>query len=262
MFVAGVSSSTTTATTTGRQYVTTGQALCLAAGSAIPSGPVSGEDWIHLGALDDVPCFARALGDGESPPAGTTATPLRQLFGVLSDEDFGIAARALGLVTWDRDHRHCGRCGALTARSPAERMRVCASCQHASYPRISPAVIVAVERDGRLLLARNARTKSPFHSVLAGFVEVGESLEECVARELAEEAGITVRDIRYFGSQPWPLTSSLMLGFTAQWASGELQPDATEIIEAGWFGPRELPTLPGRLSIARALVDDFVNRQR
>jgi NAD+ diphosphatase len=255
VFIAGVTSTATA----GRRYLVSGQALCVAEDATIPTGPV-GADWLYLGALDDVACFACTLADGEAPPPGTTARPLRQLYGVLGDDDFGIAARALGLTTWDRDHRWCGRCGTPTERSATERSRICPSCQHASYPRISPAVIVAVERDGRLLLARNARTKSPFHSVLAGFVEVGESLEECVARELFEESGITVEAIRYFGSQPWPLTSSLMVGFTARWASGELVPDETEIFEAGWFGPDELPTLPGRLSIARALVDDFVAR--
>lgn len=239
----------------GRLYVVIGQALCVGDGHAIPSGAIS-SDWLHLGSIDGEPCFAR----GESPPDGTTAVPLRQLYGVISDEDFAIAARALGLLAWDRDHRHCGRCGAPTERSPVERLRACTRCSHTAYPRLSPAVIVLVERDGRVLLARNARTKSPFHSVLAGFVEVGESLEECIARELFEEAGIAVRDIRYFGSQPWPLSSSLMIGFTAQWAGGELVADPTEIFEADWFAPGELPVVPPRLSIARALIDDFVHR--
>ncbi len=257
MFVAGVTASVTT----GRLFVLSGQSLFVGPDATVPLG-LPGADWLCLGTQDGVPCFAHALAQdaGEPPPQGTVATPLRQLYGVLPEEDFAIATRALGLTAWDRDHRFCGRCGDATERSTTERMRVCASCAHASYPRISPAVIVGVEREGRLLLARNARTKSPFHSVLAGFVELGESLEECVARELEEEAGIAVRDIRYFGSQPWPLTNSLMVGFTAQWASGELRPDETEIFEAGWFAAADLPPLPGRLSIARALVDDFVRR--
>jgi NAD+ diphosphatase len=121
-------------------------------------------------------------------------------------------------------------------------------------------VIVLVERDGRALLARNARTRMPFFSTLAGFVEVGETLEEAVVREIREEAGIEIRDVRYFGSQPWPLTGSLMVGFTAHWASGDLVPAPDELAEAGWFLPDALPHLPGRLSIARALIDDFVRR--
>ena len=179
---------------------------------------------------------------------------------MLDDEDFGIAGRALGLTSWDRDHRFCGRCGGATARSTVERVRTCAGCGHGAFPRLSPAVIALVERDGRALLARNARTKMPFHTVLAGFVEIGESLEEAVAREIAEEASIAIQDVRYFGSQPWPFTNSLMVGFTARWKSGDLVAAAEEIVDAGWFAPGELPRLPPRLSIARELIDDFIRR--
>ncbi|MEJ7598112.1 MAG: NAD(+) diphosphatase [Kofleriaceae bacterium] len=248
---------TTTTDRHGRLYAITGHDLCVTSESGIPHGPCA-DDALMLGTIDGTPCFAWALSPGEPLPAGTTAVPLRQLFGVISDEEFGIAGRALGLTTWDRDHRFCGRCGAATARSTRERVRTCTACEHTAYPRISPAVIVRVERDGKILLARNARTHLPFYSVLAGFVEVGESLEETVAREIHEEAGIQLADIRYFGSQPWPLTGSLMIGFVAQWAAGELAADETEILDAGWFAPDALPRLPGRLSIARALVDDFV----
>jgi NAD+ diphosphatase len=119
-----------------------------------------------------------------------------------------------------------------------------------------------VERDGKALLARNARFSSPFYSTLAGFVEVGETLEETVAREVQEEAGVVVDGIEYFGSQPWPFSGSLMIGFTARWASGEIVADPTEITDAAWFGPDELPVVPPKLSIARALIDDFVERHR
>ncbi|MEO8706161.1 MAG: NAD(+) diphosphatase [Kofleriaceae bacterium] len=251
MFVPGIA----TTASSGRHYVVTGQQLLVCEGNTIPRGPATPAS-IFLGELDGEACFGTA---SESHP-GATATSLRQLFGVLSDDDFGIAFRALGVTTWDRDHRHCGRCGGATERSTVERVRTCTACSHPAYPRLSPAVIVAVERDGRLLLARNARTRSPFHSVLAGFVEVGESLEACVAREIHEESGIVLRDIRYFGSQPWPFTSSLMIGFTAQWASGELVADETEVYELDWFAPEALPTLPPHLSISRDLIDDFVRR--
>jgi NAD+ diphosphatase len=233
-FVPGV----TTQAAAGRLYAISGLALCVLEGARVPVGP-AGEGWLFLGHRDGEPCFARALGEGEPPPDGTSPVPLRQLFGALDDEDFGIAGRALGLTAWDRDHRWCGRCGAPTERSQTERVRACTACGHGAYPRLSPAVIVLIERDGRALLARNARTRMPFFSTLAGFVEVGESLEEAVAREIREEAGIELRDVRYFGSQPWPLTGSLMVGFTAHWAAGELL---------------------GRLSIARALIDDFIRR--
>lgn len=225
---------------------------------AVPVADVA-DDAIYLGDLDGTACFARLVEPG-APPSGSEPIPLRQLFGVLSDEEFGIAGRALGLTAWDRDHRFCGRCGSPTERSTRERVRTCTACGHASYPRLSPAVIVLVERDGRCLLARNARTKMPFFSTLAGFVEVGETLEQTVAREIREEAGIEVTDIEYFGSQPWPFTGSLMIGFTARWASGDIVEEPEEILEAGWFAPDELPVIPPKLSIARELIDDFVRR--
>jgi len=255
-FVPGV----TAAAAAGRLYAVTGQALCVLEGPPrVPIG-AAGPDWLCLGHRNGEPCFARALAEGEPPPAGTAAISLRQLFGALDDEDFGIAGRALALTAWDRDHRWCGRCGAPTERSGEERVRMCGACGHGAYPRLSPAVIALVERDGRALLARNARTRMPFFSTLAGFVEVGETLEAAVVREIREEAGIAIGDVRYFGSQPWPLTGSLMIGFTARWAGGELVPALDELAEAGWFPPDALPPLPGKLSIARALIDDFVRR--
>lgn len=244
-----------TSATRGRLFVVTGHTLHVYRDPVrVPVVDVDND--LYLGELDGEPCFARA----DAPPPGTEAHPLRQLFGVLSDEEFGVAARALGITAWDRDHRHCGRCGAPTERSTVERVRTCTACGHAAYPRLSPAIIVLVERDGRCLLARNARTQMPFFSTLAGFVEVGESLEDCVAREVREEAGIELADIRYFGSQPWPFSGSLMIGFTARWAGGEIVEDPTEIADAGWFAPDALPPIPPRLSIARELIDDFVRR--
>lgn len=230
----------------GKIFAISGANLALFDGDAQP-------DDVYLGALDGEPCFARlAMVDG--------AQPLRQLFGALPEETFAVAGRALGLTAWDRDHKHCGRCGTATVRSTEERVRTCPACKFTSYPRLSPAVIMLVEKDGKALLARNARTKMPFSSTLAGFVEVGETLEEAVAREVKEEAGIEIADIRYFGSQPWPFTNSLMIGFNARWASGEIKEDPVEILDAKWYAPDALPIVPPKLSIARALIDDFVAR--
>ena len=254
----------TSTATEGRLYVITGQSLCVAyevdgGEPRIPVGPAP-RAALYLGELSGMPCFARLLGEGESPPEGTDPIALRQLFGALPDDDFGVAGRALGLTAWDRDHRYCGRCGSPTERSQIERVRTCSRCGHGAYPRLAPAIIALVERSGRALLARNARFPLPFFSTLAGFVEVGETLETAVAREIHEEAGIAVTDIRYFGSQPWPFTGSLMIGFTARWAGGEIVADPTEIADAEWFAPDELPRIPPRLSIARELIDDFVRR--
>jgi NAD+ diphosphatase len=236
----------------GRIFATTPDAKLFAVGGEVPIGDVD-DSALYLGDLDGEPCFAAERAEGEP-------VSLRQLFGVLPDEAFGVAGRALGLTAWDRDHRFCGRCGGETVRSTTERVRTCAQCRHGAYPRLSPAVIMLVERDGKALLARNARFTLPFYSTLAGFVEVGETLEETVAREVQEEAGVVVDNIRYFGSQPWPFTGSLMIGFTARWASGDIVADPTEIADAGWYGPDELPIVPPKLSIARALIDDFVTR--
>jgi NAD+ diphosphatase len=252
----------TAQTTSGRLYVVNGQSLCVVRtddGPQVPDGELT-DDAIVLGELDGIACFARALADGEAAPAGTEAVSLRHLYGALPEDDFAVAGRALGLTAWDRDHRFCGRCGEPTERSSVERVRTCPRCGHAAYPRLSPAVIMLVERDGRALLARNARFPLPFHSTLAGFVEVGETLEHAVAREVAEEVGVAVDDIRYFGSQPWPFTGSLMIGFIARWAGGELTPDGAEIAEAGWYAPDALPMIAPKLSIARELIDDFVRR--
>jgi NAD+ diphosphatase len=248
----------------GRLYVIAGQSLCVTYDASrgeprVPVGPVV-RSALYLGALDGVPCFAWLLAEGEVAPEGTDPIALRQLFGALPDDDFSIAGRALGITAWDRDHRYCGRCGSPTERSQTERVRTCSRCGHTAYPRLSPAIIALVERDGRALLARNARFPLPFFSTLAGFVEVGETLEAAVAREIHEEAGISITDVRYFGSQPWPFTGSLMVGFTARWAGGEIVCDPTEIADAEWFAPDELPRIPPKLSIARELIDDFVRR--
>jgi NAD+ diphosphatase len=251
----------TTTAARGRIYAVTGQTLHVERDDAavrVPVGtPPPGA--LYLGDLDGDACFAI---EGANEGADKLGEPvaLRQLFGVLSEDEFGIAGRALGLTAWDRDHRCCGRCGEPTERSTTERVRTCTKCGHGAYPRLSPAVIMLVERDGRALLARNARFPLPFFSTLAGFVEVGETLEQAVAREVQEEAGIEIDQIRYFGSQPWPFSGSLMIGFTAQWARGEIEADPSELADADWFAPDALPKVPPKLSIARELIDDFVRR--
>ena len=166
--------------------------------------------------------------------------------------------KAVHLLEWEEKTRYCGRCGGEMGPSKEMNARECAGCGMLIFPRISPAVIVLVERDGQVLLARSTRFTADFYSVLAGFVEPGETLEDTVHREIREEVGIKVRNVRYFGSQPWPFPDSLMIGFTAEYASGEIRIDKTEIAEAGWFYPDKLPTIPGKISIARKLIDWFV----
>jgi NAD+ diphosphatase len=196
------------------------------------------------------------------PPEGMAFQGLRRLWGALDEETWKLAGRAVQIVEWDRDHRFCGRCGAGTERKAAELARVCSRCGLQQFPRISPAVIVRIERGDQLLLARSPHFAPGVYSTLAGFVEPGESLEETVAREVREEVGVEVRNIRYFGSQPWPFPHSLMIGFVADWESGEIRPQEGEIEDAGWFELDSLPGLPSSFSIARALLDDFIARRR
>lgn len=196
-----------------------------------------------------------------APPDGMHLRGLRSLYGALAEETFALAGRAFQLVEWGRNARFCGRCGAPTQRSERDFALACSACGRLHFPRISPAVIVQVTREpDEILLGRSLRAPPGCYSVLAGFVEPGESLEQTVAREIREEVGLEVADVRYFGSQPWPFPDSLMVAFTARYASGELTADPAELSDAGWFTAAGLPPVPPGLSIARALIDDFVVR--
>jgi NAD+ diphosphatase len=183
------------------------------------------------------------------------------MFSVLPDELFWIAGRALQITTWDLTSRYCGRCGHPMEKSEIERAKVCPACGFKSFPKISPAVIVAVTKENRILLARAYRFPVKIYSVIAGFVEPGETLEECIKREIEEEVGIQVKNIQYFGSQPWPFPNSLMIAFTAEYASGTLQIDDEEIMDAGWYAADGLPPVPDKISIARRLIDWFVRNK-
>ncbi len=186
---------------------------------------------------------------------------LRTLYGRLDETVYGVAGRAIQIVAWDRDHRFCGRCATPTERVPEERARRCPACGLTVYPRLSPAVIVLIERGDEILLARGHRFAPGRFGIVAGFVETGESLEEAVRREVAEEVGLELAEVRYFGSQPWPFPHAIMIGFTAAWEKGEIRVDERELTEAGWFGIDRLPTIPPKLSIARRLIDDWAARR-
>jgi NAD+ diphosphatase len=213
----------------------------------------------YLGTLDDRPCFAAEFTGNPISDTELAFKDLRGLFGMLEEDLIWIAGRANQLVNWNQAHRYCGRCGKLTEDKTDERAKICPRCGLINYPRLSPAVIVAVLKNDRILLGRNRRFKLPFYSVLAGFVEPGETLEECVKREIREEVAITVKNIRYFGSQPWPFPDSLMIAFVADYARGRIRTDGSEIIEADWFAKDNLPQIPPKISIARQLIDWFVN---
>ncbi len=213
-----------------------------------------------LGYLDGVPCIAAEVSKEDPAPKGFGWCNLRSLYQKMDMEVFAIAARAVQIIEWDRTHQYCGHCATPMTQLPTERAKRCPSCGLRQYPRLSPAVIMLVYKGDKVLLARAPRFRAGMYSVLAGFVEPGESLEETVAREVREEVGIEVKNIRYFGSQPWPFPKSLMVGFVAEYAGGELTPDLEEIEAADWFAKDELPPVPGELSIAWKLIDWFVRQ--
>jgi NAD+ diphosphatase len=218
-------------------------------------------DQDYLGHLNNRHCYAIGLAEGIIPPAGMSFEGLRQVYGRLDEDLFWVAARAVQIVDWDRTHQFCSRCGAPLRISTTERAKECPACGLLHFPRLSPAIIVLVERGHELLVARSRHFLPGMYSVLAGFVEPGETLEEAVVREVREEVGLTVKDIQYFGSQPWPFPHSLMIGFIATYAGGEITLDDTEIEDAGWFTVDSLPPIPGKISIARKLIDWFVDKQ-
>ena len=211
----------------------------------------------YLGRLGEQDCWALGLREA---PAGWQAVPLRSAMLQFPDALMGVAARASMVLEWDRAHRFCGVCGTPTEPHAQERSRKCPSCGHTAYPRLSPAMMVLVWRGRELLLARSPHYVKGMFSALAGFVEPGESLEDCVHREVAEEVGVTVRDLRYYGSQSWPFPHSLMVAYTAQWAGGEIVPQEDEIEAADWFPIDALPGIPPRFSIAGHLIRDTVDR--
>jgi NAD+ diphosphatase len=222
--------------------------------SALGPG-VSLEDALYAGSwMGGRGCYALALLDPVLPPQ-LRSIGLRDVYAELGSEAFAVASRASQLLRWDREHRICGACGTPTHRAAGETARICPACKLHAYPRISPVIMVLIHRGREILLARNRRNVTGTFSALAGFVEAGETLEQTIAREVREEVGVEVRDIRYFGSQSWPFPHSLMIAFTAAYAGGEIVPDGIEIEEARFFDIDALPKLPqAGLSIASRLI--------
>jgi NAD+ diphosphatase len=213
---------------------------------------------LYLGTLGERACYAFEYGDETRAPQGMQWQGLRTLYGKLDDSQFALAGRALQLVDWDRTHQYCGRCATPMRHSVSERARECPACGLVAYPRIAPAVMCLVTRERAILLARSPRFPPGMYSALAGFVEPGESLEQCLAREVLEETGVRITNARYFASQPWPFPHSLMIAFVADYAGGEITPAPGEIEDAQWFRLDALPKLPNRISIARRLIDGVV----
>jgi len=209
------------------------------------------------------PEVAPGLGLADAPPApDAEPTDLRDAFGRVPDDELALLVRAREWLQWRLENRHCGRCGTLLQRhrDPDERAMVCPACGAAFNPRLSPAVIVLVTRGpNEVLLERPVRAATPFWRLVSGFVEAGETAEEAVRREIAEETALRVRDVRYVGSQSWPFPGSLMLAFRAEHDGGDPRPDGVEIAECRFFRRDALPALPPGMSIARRLIEAWAS---
>lgn len=216
-------------------------------------GRLNGQDlWVRVLPLDAV----------VSPNARYQWQGLRSQLELLSAAAFQLAGRALQIARWYYDHQFCGRCGQKTAQDSFDFARVCGSCSLRFYPRISPCMIVLITRGDELLLAHHHRASRVMYTTLAGFVEAGEGVEDCVRREVREEVGVDLGKLEYFRSQPWAFPHQLMLGFFAEYEAGEIKIDPTEIIDARWFRYDELPQVPAIATVAGQLIAHYVEQRR
>ena len=246
-----------------------GDQLICKTSSGVPE-PITADDfrWFDvetssrhlLGRFRGVGCYA--LGVEGSLPEGYSLTGLRGILGRTAMETFYLAGRALQTVEWHNTNKFCGRCGAPMSEHPQDRAKLCESCGFIAYPRLSPSIIVLVTKGEEMLLARNAAWPNGMFSTLAGFVEAGESIEQTVHREVMEEVGLRVKNLKYFGSQSWPFPNSLMLGFHAEYDSGDIVCQPGEIAEAKWFQRDNLPQTPPKTAISGWLIDEFLSQNR
>jgi NAD+ diphosphatase len=241
---------------------TSGNAASVPAAKEIEEMAIDISHRVYLGRYRGRHCYAAEGRPGGVEVSDASFQELRNLFDRLECDFYEIALTGVHLVEWEKNCKFCSRCRAGLISKTDIRAKECPECGRLEFPRLSPAIIVLIEKEDTLLLARSSRFPAAFFSVLAGFVEPGESLEDAVHREVREEAGINVKNITYFGSQPWPFPDSLMIGFTAEYESGEIVIDKDEIVEAGWYKADSLPLIPGKLSIARQLIDWFVEKHQ
>jgi len=232
--------------------------------------PLTGEEWqgggfgdlprYYFGSYRGLPCYAVACESRVEAPPGSEWIALRQVLIDGDDELFLIAGRGRQILEFHRTHRYCGLCGRPNREHDKEIALYCPECKHTCYPRVSPCIIVLVTRGEELLLARSARFPTAMYSTLAGFIEAGETIEQAVHREVLEEAGVRIRDLRYYASQAWPFPHQLMIGFHALHDSGDITLDDEEIVDAQWWHYTALPQTPPRSAMSGMLIASFIER--
>lgn len=223
---------------------------------------VAHEDEFFIGKLSDQACFAIEAASEFILPDNYELIPLGEFGAVVNEELFLAAGRANQILNWNKTHKFCGKCGSKTQNKKDELAKICSNCNHVMYPVICPAIIVAVTKGDQILLAHNANFKNNMYSLIAGFVEAGEDLKSTVEREVLEEIGIKVKNIKYFSSSPWSFPNSLMIGFFAEYESGEIQVDGKEIVHADWFTKDNFPNIPKKHTVARKIIDKFVEKNK
>jgi NAD+ diphosphatase len=214
----------------------------------------------YFGTLDGHPCICTEVSSETNAFDGMIFEDLRGLYDVLDEDLYLLAGRAIQIINWDKNHRFCGKCGTLTEILDDEMAKICPECGFINYTRISPAVIIAIIKNGKILMAKHSYGLKNRYALIAGFIEAGETLEEGVKREIMEEVGLKVKNIKYFGSQPWPFPNSLMIGFTAEYDGGEINVDGKEIVDAKWFDVDEVIPMPSKISISSELIEWYTEK--
>ncbi|OOM16048.1 NAD(+) diphosphatase [Clostridium saccharobutylicum] len=219
------------------------------------------ENDFFIGTIGEKCCFAVEAIQEVDLFGSFELMPLYEFGSFVKEELFLAAGRATQILNWDKTHRFCGKCGSKTENKNDEIAKFCPNCNNVMYPVICPAIIVAVINDDKILLAHNKGFKNNKYSLIAGFVEAGEDLESAVKREVFEEVGIKIKNINYYTSSPWSFPNSLMIGFTAEYESGEIKVDGEEIMHADWFTKDNFPNIPDKFTLARKIIDSFTDKQ-
>ena len=250
-------------------FILRGNDLLCARDRRLPE-PIAQQKWrdsalgrlpaFNFGSYRGLPCFAVHCQTDDALPEDMEWTGLRRLLVDEHENLFTLAGRGRQILEFNLANRHCGKCGQATVAHERDIARLCGSCGHVMYPQISPCMIVLVTRGVELLLARSTRFPNAMYSTLAGFVEPGETIEQAVHREVAEEVGLQIAAPVYFGSQSWPFPHQLMIGFHAEYAYGEIRIDDDEIVDARWWHYRDLPLTPTSAAMSGMLIRDYVQR--